>query len=137
MKQVDFTFGHIEVEIDGIAIDLHNHFHFRSITYDVLKRKLNLVWVRNEYASDKDPLSVNISFSCVSHFSSIPRDANIPYSEDDCVHSIGYIGKNERTEDFYLLDTPGEDLHIVMAFHSGFMLRVYADVVECTVEPCK
>lgn len=133
MKQLGFIFGTIEVEVDGFAYDLHNHFDFQSINYDLEKKEIKLSWSKRTLAPIETPSSIIVSFVGVSHFSTISRDKEIPFTEDSCVESIGYVGEKENTEEYYHLDNPSEELHCIIVFHSGLIIRLFSDFIECKV----
>jgi len=133
MKQIGFEFGSIEVEVSGVAFDLHNCFDFCSLSYNVEDQCIDMSWKKNEYSSENDPSEVLLHFHKISHFSAESRDKDMPFTEDRCVESISFVGDSEPTEECFCTDSPSEDLHLVMAFQSGFILRIYSETVECSV----
>ena len=85
--------------VDGIylvqspyELDLHNNFDFLGLNYSVEARTLLLSWRRShgDWVAPGTPESVNVEFREVSEFRFSPRDAEFPYTEDDCVDSFGY-----------------------------------------------
>lgn len=91
---------HFDFEIaDGIylsqpphKLDLHNNFDFSSLRYSIADRLLLLEWRRSagHWVPDGTPSTVSIEFREVSEFRFLPRDALLPFTEDDCVSIFGY-----------------------------------------------
>jgi hypothetical protein len=91
---------HCNFEIrDGIylsqpphELDLHNDFDFCDFHYSVEHRTLSLHWRRStgEWVADGTPASLSVEFREVSEFRFLPRDAELPFTEDDCVSTWGY-----------------------------------------------
>lgn len=84
--------------VDGIylvqgdhELDLHNNFDFKKFDYSVEERKLVLNWLSSEgdWVNSNTPKAVIIEFSEVSEFPFMPREPEIPYTEDDCITSFG------------------------------------------------
>ena len=73
-------------------LDLHNNFDFLSIDYAVERRTLLLRWRRSrgDWVASGTPASVAVEFREVSEFRFLPRDAELPFTEDDCVSTWGY-----------------------------------------------
>jgi len=73
-------------------LDLHNNFDFRGLHYSVEDRVLSLHWRRSNggRVSVETPSSLSIEFREVSEFRFLPRDAEVPFTEDDCVSTFGY-----------------------------------------------
>lgn len=46
MQSHGFVFGHIEVEIQHRAYDLHNVYHASTINYDIVDRSAVLIFTR-------------------------------------------------------------------------------------------
>jgi len=85
--------------VDGIylvqspyELDLHNNFDFLGLSYSIETRTLLLNWRRSksEWVASGTPESLNLEFREVSEFRFLPRDAELPFTEDNCVNSIGY-----------------------------------------------
>jgi hypothetical protein len=73
-------------------LDLHNNFDLCGFHYSVEHRTLSLHWRRStgDWVADGTPASVSVEFREVSEFRFLPRDAELPFSEDDCVSTWGY-----------------------------------------------
>ena len=137
---MDFTNFKIEdnfsaIAVDGEHRDLHNNFIFRSLDYDISRRKLTLYWQRrNEsWVSSFDPEHLKLVFIAVSLLKVQERDAGAPDSEDDCLASLGFIG-NELIEEVegYAYRMPSKDSnHLNICFMSGFSLKIAAEKASC------
>jgi hypothetical protein len=73
-------------------LDLHNAFDFCSLQYSVKDRILLLRWQRSDgnWVAPNTPASVSVKFEKVSEFRFHPREAHLPFTEDDCVDVFGY-----------------------------------------------
>lgn len=94
----DFTISNgIYLEQAPYKLDLHNDFEYVGLTYSIESRTLVLEWRRRqqEYVSPNTPRSLRMLFSQVSEFRYLPRDATLPFSEDDCMNSFGYWVEEE------------------------------------------
>ena len=130
-----FVFGHIEVEIDGRAYDLHSFYQASAINCDVLDRSVMLSFTRRTapWVPIEEAREITIRFSEVEYFSASGRDA-API-DDDCsvIQSIGAMDPEADTEAFYLTDNIRPDHHLVMRFESGLTLRVQAVEARCEI----
>ena len=136
MRYRNFSFGHIEVELNGVAHDLHNFYDFESFSYDVIARKIvfRLTKVEEEWVPSEEPSAITINFINVNYFSAEPRDKRLPFTEDDCIECIGFVEPDAPTKDFYLLDNPTEIHHCVVRFQSGLILRIQAEEAICDIQ---
>ena len=124
--------------VDGIylvqgshELDMHNNFDFKNLEYSVEERKLVLNWLRSEgdWVSSNTPKSVTLEFSEVSEFRFMPRDPEIPYTEDDCISSFGYWVDEDWAEGVIMVDSNQKaEAHWLTAidFMSGAILAVQA-----------
>ena len=66
-------------------LDLHNNFDFRALDYSIEDRVLSLHWQRadGDWVSAGTPSSVSIEFRQVSECRFLPRDAELPFTEDE------------------------------------------------------
>lgn len=131
--KVEDTFS--SVEVDGAHRDLHNNFSFRGLEYNVLKQELVLQWHRRDedWVASDDPAKLKIVFSSVSLFKAKERDADCPYSEDDCLSTIGFIGNDmlQEIEGFAHCNPTSEANHLNLSFQSGFALKIAAGKATC------
>jgi len=133
--------------VDGIylvqapfELDLHNNFNFTGLTYSILDRKLILNWQRSngEWVADNTPLAVRVEFFDVSEFRFLPRDSEYPFTEDNCINSIGYWTDEEWTKNSVICTSVGQnpELDWLMAidFMSGAKIIVQALSVKAIVQ---
>lgn len=73
-------------------LGLHNDFNFRETRYSVLDRTASLKWVRSngKWVGTNNPAFISLNFFEVSEFRFLPRDPELPFTEDDCLHNAGY-----------------------------------------------
>lgn len=131
--------------VDGIylvkeshELDLHNNFDFKNLNYSVEERKLVLNWERSkgDWVNSDTPKALDIEFIEVSEFRFMPRDSQIPFTEDDCVSSIGYWVDEEWAKGVIVLEPNQEaEPHWLMAidFMSGAVLAVQAESANADV----
>ncbi len=118
----------IYIQSGSEVFDLHNDFDFVGFTYDTAQRTVCLRWVPNKHASAKQHHALVLEMGGVSFLSSTPRDSDVPFSEDSCLHQIGRIPPSAPTLDTAESDAP-PDWHYIFSFMSGFMLRIAAESV--------
>ncbi len=127
----------IAVETNGVYHDLHNNFDFTGLTYDVLNRKVKLSWVKStgDWVVVDCPNALNLHFSGVSLFKCKERDSGVPYTEDDCLGSLGFIHNDMINEiDGFANTEPSEDAcHLNLSFESGFALKIAAESAKCSI----
>ncbi len=131
--------------IDGIylvqsshELDLHNNFDFKNLNYSIHERKLILNWVRTkgEWVGLDTPRALCIEFNEVSEFRFMPRDNELPFSEDDCVNSIGYWVEEDWADGVITLEPNQKaESHWLTAidFMSGTILVVQAESASAKV----
>ncbi len=124
--------------VDGIYLvqesydlDLHNNFDFKSLDYSVKERKLVLNWQRSEgnWVSSETPAQLNIEFHEVSEFRFMPRDSEMPFTEDDCINSFGYWVDEDWAEGVIMVEpnqTAEPQWLTAIDFMSGAVLAVQA-----------
>ena len=118
----------IYIESGSEVFDLHNDFNFVGFTYDTAERTVSLRWVPNERTPAKQRRALVLDMDGVSYLSSTSRDADVPFSEDSCLHQMGRIPPSAPTLDSAESDAP-PDWHYVFSFMSGFVLRIAAESV--------
>ena len=99
--------------VDGIylvqgsyELDLHNNFDFKNLEYLIAERKLVLSWEcsKGDWVSLDTPKSLIIEFKEVSEFRFMPRDSEIPFTEDDCINCFGYWVDEDWAEGVIIVD---------------------------------
>ena len=127
MELRGFELGNIDLELGEEVYDLHNNFDFSGFSYTVATRELILRWLRGkgDWVPQDSPSEIVITVRKVSHLSVTARDAEMPYSEDDCLNCVSFVNANEATENSFMVSSPADpNLHYVFKFMSGFALRV-------------
>ena len=68
-------------------LDLHNNFDFMGLRYSIKDRTLLLNWRSSpgETVASGTPSSVKLEFREVSEYRFLSRNAELPFTEDDCV----------------------------------------------------
>lgn len=131
----NFLLGHIEVEVQGRAYDLHNFYNAEAIRHDVLKGSLTLTFNRlqQDWVPAEEARQIILSFSQLSYFCADAREMNAFESDLGCVHAIGVVEAGAATETFYLTDQFPADHHLVIEFTSGLILRLRAQEAQCAL----
>ena len=133
MKLVGFSIAKdsIALERGSDYFDLHNNFDFQRLIYDLAQRTLELRWVRGagDWVKATDPAELRLTFSGVYLFKAHERDAEIPFTEDDCLDSVGFIWDNLLSEMHgYTSNQPGDGCtHLNAIFVSGFSIKIGAE----------
>ena len=112
-------------------LDLHNNFDFCGLHYSIENRTLSLHWRRSkgEWVAVGTPASVSVEFRVVSEFRFLPRDAKLPFTEDDCVSTFGYWTDEEWADGVIVTDptqTPDPRWLTAIDFMSGAVIAVQA-----------
>ncbi|WP_051219430.1 hypothetical protein [Oceanobacter kriegii] len=120
-------------------LDLHNHFDFVGFDYSIAERKLELHWIRSDgdWVSRDMPQSVRITFRQVSEFRFMPREQGVPFTEDNCINSIGYWVDEDWAEGVIMAE-PNQKVEpqwlTAIDFMSGAVLAVQAESADATVK---
>ena len=128
LKPASCQLRDIYIESGSEVFDLHNDFDFVGFAYDTVQRTVSLRWVPNEHTPAEQRRALVLEMGGVSYLSSTPRDADVPFSEDSCLHQMGRIPPSAPTLDSAESDAP-PDWHYVFSFMSGFVLRIAAESV--------
>ena len=124
----------ISIDVKGIYYDLHNNFDFRSIIYDVSKRHVQLLWIKGagEWVPKDLPESIMLVFDGVSAVKLKERDPQMPYTEDDCLGSIGFSNLSDEN---FCNHEPFDDAEcLFMEFMSGAFIKIQSDSCLCVVK---
>ena len=131
MRATNFTWRDaIHVRLGDTEYDLHNDFDFRKVSYEPSTQRLLLEWVLRlaDQASDGLPSQLMIHFDGVTRFSFAERDSSLPFSEDACLASFGYVSDADGINgQFWLSDQPDEGWRWSFIFQSGAEIRVAGD----------
>lgn len=128
----------IYLVLEGYELDLHNNFDFINLDYSVEHRKLVLNWQRSngDWASIDTPKALAIEFKEVSEFRFMPRDSEMPFTEDDCINSLGYWVDEDWAKGVIMVEpNQAAEPHwlTAIAFMSGAVLAVQAENASAKV----
>lgn len=136
MKLENFKFNedNISLDVNEIYCDLHNNFDFQSISYDVSKRNVQLVWIKSvgDWVPKGLPESIVLVFDGVSSVKLKERDSEMPYTEDDCINTIGFA--SPENEDYCSHEQFEDTWCLVMDFMSGASIKIQSDICRCVVK---
>lgn len=112
-------------------LDLHNNFDFRSLAYSIPDRRILLEWSRSggAWVPPATPASVSIEFRGVSEFRFVPRNADLPFTEDDCLDTFGYWTDEVWADGVFLIgpgQQPDPEWLTALQFMSGAVVAVQA-----------
>lgn len=120
-------------------LDLHNCFDFLGFDYSVEHRTLLMRWRRSggEWVASGTPAAVTIEFREVSEFRFQPRDAAMPFTEDDCISTFGYWTDEEWADGVFDIDrtqTPDPKWLTGISFMSGAVIALQASSGHARIE---
>ncbi|WP_422910649.1 hypothetical protein ACOCLD_01985 [Pseudomonas sp. MAC6] len=117
---------------DHYELDLHNNFDFMGFNYFIDERRVILSWSRSKgsWVIPETPQTLSVEFIGVSEFRFLPRNSGVPFSEDNCINSIGYL-VNEDWADGVIVVEPNQkaEPHWLTAidFMSGAVIAIQAE----------
>jgi len=115
-------------------LDLHNNFDFESIEYNIDKRVIRLVWRKNtaKRVPERNPGKITLEFYGVMRFKMTARDPALPFTEDDCLNTIGFLpADNWDYMDGYSPQKSSADDDFLIHFMSGAALKIKAESSKC------
>jgi hypothetical protein len=123
---------------EGHELDLHNNYDFKNLNYSIEARKLVLNWERSkgDWVISGTPYALCIEFCEVSEFRFMPRDSEVPFSEDNRVNSIGYWVDEEWADGVIILGPNKESEPqwlTAIDFMSGAVIAVQAERANAKV----
>ena len=137
--QTNFKFrDSIYLVIDDLELDLHNDYDFTRVEYLVLERTVKLDWKRSngDWVKSDLPKTITLRFDDVSRFELRPRDSDIPFTEDDCLSSFGYIANEDWCDGiFWIDDVPKDGWMHAFEFMSGAIIALCANSSRVTIKP--
>ena len=132
--------------VDGIylvqskhELDLHNNFDFLGLNYSVEKRTLLLNWKcsSGDWVAPETPQLLNVEFRKVSEFRFMPRDVEMPFTEDDCMNSFGYWVDEDWAEGVIMVE-PNQKAEpswlTAIDFMSGAVVAVQASSAHAQIK---
>jgi hypothetical protein len=119
-------------------LDLHNDFDFTGLKYSIQHRRITLDWQRSDgdWVRPGTPATVSVEFREVSEFRFLPRDADLPFTEDDCLNTFGYWTEEDWADGVFVLEanqTPDPKWLTALEFMSGAVIAVQAASVHATI----
>ncbi len=140
MQLVDFNIAKdkIAFEYGDRYFDMHNCFDFVCLRYDVAVRTISFEWQKSAggWVPEEDPQTIQLFIEGVSFFKVKERDPELPYTEDDCLSSIGFFFDEllDDMENFPVHAIPGEGrLHLSLIFESGLSVKVAAETAALKI----
>jgi hypothetical protein len=138
MKLVEFSIAEdfTTIERGTDRFDLHNCFDFQSLSYNPTQQTLDLCWRRSnrEWVKPTEPAELHIIFSGVYLLKAIERDVQMPFTEDDCLDTLGFIWNYMLAEVGFTSNTPSEGCNVLsLSFMSGFNLKIGAESANLVV----
>lgn len=120
-------------------LDVHNNFDAKCLNYSLERKLLLLNWERSkgDWVSPNLPKVFSIEYRNVTEFRFIPRDPEIPFSNDDCLSHFGYWSDDNGLNDVFVLPNktkPKPNYIPALSFESGAIVVVRAEeaVLEVT-----
>ena len=139
MKLIGFSISEdfIAIERGSDRFDLHNNFGFQGLSYDQAQRTLELQWRRGlgDLVRPTEPFDLRMCFVGVYLLRTQERDPELPFTEDSCLDSIGFMWDDLVAEmRAFTSNQPGNGCtHLIANFMSGFSIKVGAESVALRV----
>jgi len=133
----DVSDDFIAIIYDDEYLDLHNNYDFYGFEYATSKRKIIFTWhcSNQDWVNPSNPKDIVLEFDGVSLFKCKERDIDTPFTEDDCLSSIGFIG-NDLIDDIegFSKSKPEKNCeHLNISFESGFAVKISASNATCII----
>jgi hypothetical protein len=139
MKAKNFKISqNIYIVTSDHELDLHNNYCFCGYAYDVDQRSLLLLWrkTKNDLVPTNDPQDITLRILLVRSLEITPRDPKLPFTEDDCLHEIGFLCEKDGPPQPFISDkTPEDSWRWVFQFMSGTSIIVDAEEIEAIEKP--
>ena len=133
----DFTIKDAIYLVSGEdTLDLHNDYDITEITYSIAERRATLTWVRSsgDWVPATEPLQLQLEFHGVSCFRFMPRDPQIPFTEDNCLSSAGYWTDEDWCDGVMICKAdPETDWLRAFHFQSGATVAIAADEAKAII----
>jgi hypothetical protein len=137
--QSNFKFSDsIYIVFENFELDLHNDYDFTRLEYSVMERAVELHWKRSsgDWVKPNLPAAITLQFDEVSKFEFKPRDSNIPFTEDDCLSTVGYLSKEDWCDGiFWTEGSPEIGWMQAFEFMSGAIIALHAGKSSITLKP--
>ncbi len=126
----DFVINAIDLVCEGWSLDLHNDYDFTGVEYSVAERRVTLSWRRSgrEWVNPELPVGLVLTYGGVSRFQVMPRDAEMPFTEDSCLASAGFWTDEEWCNGVMICNADdGSGWMRAFGFQSGMILAIAAE----------
>jgi hypothetical protein len=126
----------IYLQQGGLDFDLHNDYDFSGFSYSVAEQVVELSWIRSPGDWVRRDLPSRLLLSCcgVTHLSAIGRDAEMPFTEDDCLSQLSFAVADGAFDYNFVTSSAKETFdsswHWVFSFMSGFRLRIAGETAH-------
>jgi hypothetical protein len=117
------------------CLDLHNDYDFTGVVYSVAERRVTLKWRRGagDWVRACLPAEVELLFEDVSRFQVMPRDPEMPFTEDDCLSSAGWWVDEEWCDGVMDCEAgEGSGWLRAFGFQSGAIMAIAAEKGKAT-----
>lgn len=131
LKNFKLADDNIAFEQGANYYDIHNNFIFTGFKYNTLRREVVLNWVKGtgDWVPNNSPKSIHFIIRDVYLFKAKERDAEMPFTEDDCLNCIGFLWNDliEEMGGYYSHEPKENCTHLSIEFMSGLALKIGAD----------
>jgi len=124
--------------VDKYELDLHNDYDFTRLNYSVEERTAELHWKRScrDWVKSDLPTAAILVFYGISRFEFKPRDGDLPFTEDDCLSTMGYLSNEVGCEEiFWTEEAPENEWMHAFEFMSGAVIVLQAEKSSATIKP--
>ena len=130
-------FENYAIKLGDKHLDLHNNFDFKGFSFEIDTRKLILDWNgRNaDWVPKDNPSTLSITVFAVDYLKVIPRNVDIPFTEDNCLIDLTYYPSSDRQDDesIVMKETPSDDDDLIFKFESDQIVRVKGSKIEVSI----
>jgi hypothetical protein len=121
----------------GRHIDLHNNFDFNNLEYSTETMTLVLRWIKSsgDWVKEDELSHLALVHKNVSYLFILPRDPEMPLSEDSCLSDITFFPSSSRDINNSVIHQglPGEGDDILYIFQSEQVIRVHCEEIELLI----
>jgi hypothetical protein len=133
----DYTIKDVIYLVSGEdTLDLHNNYDFTKITYSIAEQRVTLTWIRSSayWIPKTKPLQLKLEFIGVSSFRFMPRDPEMPFTEDKCLSSVGYWADEDWCNGVIICEAdPEPEWFRAFHFQSGTIVAIAAEEASATL----
>ncbi len=132
----DFILHDIHLKQGECLLDLHNDYDFVGFKYSVAGRRVTLSWRKavRERIPATLPAELELLFEDVSRFQVIPRDPDMPFTEDNCLACAGWWTDEEWSDGVMICESDGGNGWLrAFQFQSGAVVVIAAEEGKATL----